>query len=89
MPHLNSNNERGQTPRMSTQQARSWLGLPENPSEVEKPGNISVASSADSADVAGGRGASLYNFDGGNLAVATNMVQDFSDRRIRAEQQKD
>lgn len=89
MQHLNCSDEREQTPRMSTQQARSWLGLPENPSAAEKSGSISVASSADSADVAGGRGALLYDFDGGNLAVATNMVQDFSERRIRVEQQKD
>lgn len=87
--HLNSNNKRGQSPRMSTQQARNWLGLPGTTSEAETPGNNSVSSSADSADVAGGRGASLYNFDGRNPAVATNMVQDLSERRIRVEQQKD
>ena len=59
MQHSESDT-RKQTQRVSTQQARSWLGLPEASSTSGKVRNASVSFTADSADVAGGRGASLF-----------------------------
>lgn len=42
--------------RMSAREARGFLGLPAGPVAREKDISVSTASSADSADVAGGRG---------------------------------
>ena len=42
--------------RMSAREARAFLGLTAGPVAREKDISVSAASSADSADVAGGRG---------------------------------
>lgn len=48
--------EAGDEKRMSAREARGFLGLPAGPGAQEKDISVSAASSADSADMAGGRG---------------------------------